>query len=194
MDLNLLRDKIHENAVKHGFWDGERSIAERLALIHSEVSEALECDRIGRHFNKTNLLQQELDGDDKDTFIRAFRQAVKDTFEDELADVVIRCLDLCGHLGVDVPELPDTRGNPNWFWYKNEGICLSEKLCGLHSTISMCFDRRKEIDRGGNNMWLIDIIRATLYLAKYLNIDIEKHIALKMKYNEGRPHRHGKED
>jgi len=29
---------------------------------------------------------------------------VKDTFEDELADTIIRILDLCGYLGIDIDE------------------------------------------------------------------------------------------
>jgi NTP pyrophosphatase (non-canonical NTP hydrolase) len=52
-----------------------------------------------------------------------FAKDVKDTFEDELADAVIRIADLCG----------------------------------------------------------------------YLNIDLESHIKAKMRYNETRPHKHGKE-
>lgn len=38
---------IHENARNKGFWDKSRNFGEILALIHSEVSEALEAYRNG---------------------------------------------------------------------------------------------------------------------------------------------------
>jgi NTP pyrophosphatase (non-canonical NTP hydrolase) len=33
-----------------------------------------------------------------------FEALIKDTVEDELADVIIRALDLCGHLGIDIEK------------------------------------------------------------------------------------------
>ncbi|MDR1340654.1 MAG: hypothetical protein LBK58_11480, partial [Prevotellaceae bacterium] len=32
----------------------------------------------------------------------SFKANIKNTVEDELADVIIRTLDLCGHLGIDI--------------------------------------------------------------------------------------------
>ena len=43
MKINDLITDIHQNAVNHGWWEGtRRSLAEIIALIHSEWSEALE--------------------------------------------------------------------------------------------------------------------------------------------------------
>lgn len=47
--INELAKEIHTNNVLKGFYEKEVNIGERLALIHSEVSEALEADRKGRH-------------------------------------------------------------------------------------------------------------------------------------------------
>jgi len=47
--LNKLATEIHENSKSKGFFDSEKNIGEMLCLIHSEVSEALEADRINKY-------------------------------------------------------------------------------------------------------------------------------------------------
>ena len=42
MKMNKFAKEVHENAVKHGWWDEPRSFGEIIALCHSELSEALE--------------------------------------------------------------------------------------------------------------------------------------------------------
>ena len=42
MTINEFAAEVHKNAVDHGWWEGERTFPEIVALIHSEVSEALE--------------------------------------------------------------------------------------------------------------------------------------------------------
>jgi NTP pyrophosphatase (non-canonical NTP hydrolase) len=73
----ISQKEIHQVAVDHLFWEYPVSIPEKLCLIHSEVSEALEADRtLG---SKKNL-------------------------GEELADIIIRTLDLAQFLGYNMDE------------------------------------------------------------------------------------------
>ena len=65
--------EAHEIAVNKGWWDKERNDGEMIALMHSELSEALEALR---------------HGDPPDQHLPEFRSS-----EVELADVIIRIMD-----------------------------------------------------------------------------------------------------
>ena len=98
--INNLVKEVHENAVEKGFHVGAEDIPLALCLIHSEVSEALEADRQDKH----TLLPIEVVSiiDHPLGFLDAFQDDIKESFEDELADIVIRVMDLCGAAGIDL--------------------------------------------------------------------------------------------
>lgn len=101
--LNDAANQIHTAAKDKGFWDSERETGTLLMLCVSELSEALEADRKDRVANlQTFEKRQEYQLDHP--FKECFEKYIKDTFEDELADTVIRILDLCGARGIDLEK------------------------------------------------------------------------------------------
>lgn len=104
-ELNEWRDACHKYSCGNGFWDDVGDfknlvtytngpvkdrmlkqlegfvVGQKLALIQGELGEALEAHRK----NRWGLEE-------------------KDTFEDELADVFIRLMDLCGYFGIDIQK------------------------------------------------------------------------------------------
>jgi NTP pyrophosphatase (non-canonical NTP hydrolase) len=101
--LNKLSDEIHENAKNKGFWDNPRETGTLLMLCVSELAEAMEADRKGK-FAKVKLYEavDQIGRPSHDAF--SFESTIKDTFEDELADTIIRILDLCGAKGIDIEK------------------------------------------------------------------------------------------
>jgi NTP pyrophosphatase (non-canonical NTP hydrolase) len=122
-ELNLTdwAEEIYEANAAKGFWPknpNDRNIGEALALVHSEVSEALEAHRSKKHFKGLGTeaeaahmakLKNFLTLGDAHAFEQYFLEYQKDTFEDELADVIIRILDLAGGLDIDIQSLVETK-------------------------------------------------------------------------------------
>lgn len=99
--LGITRDSliVHAGNKSKGFHDKPMETGTRLMLIVSELGEALESDRIGRHASP-ELFEREQEAGS--SFEASFKLHIKDTFEDEMADAVIRIMDTCGALGINL--------------------------------------------------------------------------------------------
>ena len=111
MNINELAKEVHENAVNHGWWEKPPSLPEALCLIHGELSEALEEYRNGSPLVYGTCA---LSPDDCDFALTCENVGHPDAGGEkagackpegiavELADVILRTLDLMAALGVDV--------------------------------------------------------------------------------------------
>lgn len=110
--LTRLAKQVYLANKEKGFWpeDGSADVnfGERIALITSELSEALEAHRNGRKPVDLSLFESALQrtkanpDTSPETYATLFKAHVKDSVEDELADAIIRILDLCGGKGIDI--------------------------------------------------------------------------------------------
>lgn len=91
--ISELQKEVHENAKAHGWWNGERNFGELLMLVVSEASEALEEYRNGHEVNET-YYSKDKQGNDK-----------MEGVPSELADIVIRVMDLCGKYNIDLEKV-----------------------------------------------------------------------------------------
>jgi len=103
--LNKLAKEFHEFQTNAGFTDS--NITQRLMLVHSEITEAFEAFRKDKYanlkqFEKNVEVFKNYDGNLM--WKEQFRSLMKDTFEDELADALIRILAICEENNVDIEK------------------------------------------------------------------------------------------
>lgn len=181
MDLNHLKKEALRIAINKG-WNDKGSSKHYICLVISELMEAVEADRKGKHANlgmfytyiNPNLCKEARFNSEilrKEVYMYGFKTYIKDTVEDELADACIRLLHLAGLLEVwgvksgDINLFPminryDYNTFTEWVYLVVRDLIMMEDNTvryGLSHILNYCF----------NN-----------------NIDLERHIIEKMKYNE----------
>lgn len=95
--LEEFQKQIHKCAVEHGWWDKNRHMSEMLINVAGEVLELWEAYRKG----EIHMVC------DKDT------ASPLTALQEELADIVIRVLDIAGHFGLDMAECIAIKHNYN---------------------------------------------------------------------------------
>ena len=99
--LNESAQIIFQNNKEKGFWDKERNVGEMLMLVTSELGEAMEAHRKGQ-FARWENLEKYSNQENTEQRKAGFELHIKDKFEDEIADAVIRLLDMSAGLGIDL--------------------------------------------------------------------------------------------
>lgn len=174
MNYNEYRDEAFATAKRNGFHEEVCSVEHLKCLIISEMMEAVEADRMAHYAD----LKGYFDALWNMPYDENFEQNIKDTVEDELADVCIRIFDLAGYKNIDLNKamLKVTDNN-----------CLSGTF-----TEKIYRAVRVLVHRESLAVSLARTLTRILKIAEQEDIDIETHIQLKMAYNNGRDYKHGK--
>lgn len=170
--LNRLRDEAYATACNKGFHDGKHSDEHYLMLVITEIAEAVQADRKGLRADRERY-NYAVDRGMCNDIEECFERYIKNSIEDELADIVIRLLDFCGMKGIT-------------FDSRNDGFDFDRLFHGLF-TDSM-FDLCSMITGYDPNLEII--IRCVIYYCEKHGIDILWHIEQKMEYNRARPRMH----
>lgn len=186
--LARLSQDFHQRSVAKGFWNEPHSVGHYLMLAYGELHEAIEADRLGKWAR--------LDPDTIDTlqriegaiYVQEFLRLVKDTVGDEIADAVIRLLDLLGSLlkdrALSETEVATDLG-VSAFYISGE-MTLADALWPiLQEACCLC-------GKYAHRYAILYSIKSLELLCDHLGIDLMAHIDLKLKYNATRPALHGK--
>ena len=173
MNYNNLAQEAHENAVKHGFWEPKVSNEHCLMLVITEIAEMVEAHRVSRKANTAAY-------NDMPNKQIGFEKFIKNTMEDEMADIVIRLADLAGALGVNFDKMLPCRYYRAYskFSFTENAFALSKGLC----RDGIGIEKRIQFGLDFVTKW-----------AQELNIELAFFVAQKMRYNVMRPYRNGKQ-
>lgn len=186
--------EAHQNAVNKGWWEEPRTYGELIALVHSEVSEALEDYRTPGIKPSDVWYERTLAPG-----VVAKRVKQKEATDkpcgipSELADICIRIFDIAGKYGwgmrleAEYQWINELEKREKW-----TALSFVGKLAVIHAELSKSLEEHDYNDDLG---MAIDRLAAVLveveFIAKEYGIDLERAIAEKMQYNSTRPQRHG---
>lgn len=170
LDLQELARKIHINASRKGFYDGQKEAgfeSNQLYEIAKEVAEMHEAYKKNRFANSNEFVSKE-----------DFELNIKDTFEDEMADIVIRCLDYMYWKKFTIYSPAKFEVN---FTLLNESF---------YYITTLCIEMTKNALSGAAIIY--EVYCMIFSIAYEMEIDVDKHIIAKMEYNKQRERLHGK--
>lgn len=190
-ELNALKERAYKTAAAHGFHKEERPDAYWLGLVMSEMGEAINADREGMYADTKRFEEVMAMGTRLNLLDVLFESYIKDSVEDEIADIFIRLLDFAGMKGYTL--------------YFKAKACYS-----LNTTDALL--KFEESGMPGMLFFLMDILTAAfgrdelqtgIYNLMYIlydcfekmtgsNRDLLWFVKMKMRYNELWPKLNGK--
>lgn len=180
MDLQKLSQEAFETAKAHGWHDTEQPDETYLMLIITEIAEAVQADRKGRHANTSIFMALTSYGDNTSNsdgnFTHLFSIFIKNSVEDELSDIIIRCLDYSALRGVGLDRIPSYIAS----------YCIDKSIAKRDFPTFAYFLTFKAV-----NGDVTDVLARVIAYCKLKGIDIDFFVEQKMRYNKLREYRHG---
>ena len=195
MNLADLQREAHAIAKDHGWWDEERTFGDLIALVHSELSEALEAYRENPTMGTSLHNPPEAGG----STVVGSRFLVKpEGVASELADVVIRVADMAEYYGVDLAHQVAQLKESNWTrtiygQVETFGDWITQCHCSVSTVMLHYWERESSGDNTGARQWfhITLLVKYLELMAAHYGIDLDAAIEAKMEYNRTRSYRHG---
>ena len=194
MDLKALQKEAHAIAKGHGWWDEERTFGDLIALVHSELSEALEAYR--EHGLEPFGLYPYIDTPYDEP------PPKPEGVPFELADVVIRVADMAERYGMDLTaavheaeerydfdsSFPAHFGFGSWISMVHMHLSRAFEVYANGDYIDWPSSTSKD---GEQRLQIGAAVRWVQAMAAHYGIDLDAAIEAKMEYNRSRSYRHG---
>lgn len=167
---------VHQTAKKSGWWEKERNNGEAIALMHSEISEAIE-----------GWTKQ----DDK---VPEFKGS-----EAELADCVIRIMDMAEARDWNVADyINEDQTTPMLFAMEQHGsgqhTSIYPALVNAHTSLSNALEalrKPKQDMRAEVSEALADCVAWIFMLALHIDLKVGEALCAKAEMNKTREYKHG---
>ena len=207
MDLKQLQVAAHQIACAHGWHDTERTFGDCIALVHSELSEALEAYRLVKSCQPYYEWRWDngyepvsswcVEGDVPRRVVEDIDNGKPQGVAYELADVVIRVADMAEWFKIDLAkslEEAEDLGEAKqaYLEYRLSGNLDSfgEWIAAVHEDVGNAGYHQR--DRGDNlGSHLVSVIWMVQEMAAHYGIDLDAAIEAKMEHNRTRSYRHG---
>ncbi len=173
-----LTKRCYEAEKQNGWHEQQRSQNEFILLIQSEMFECFEAYRKNKYAKNIieNTTQAKRFFNIECEFDKGFfEMCIKDTFEDELVATAIRIFDCAGAFDLEIQTRHYKAGQASFISTFKEFVKFSTGMldCSVH---------------GGNLGYLLMCV---IEIAMQNDIDLLRHIELKLEYNKTRGVRHG---
>ena len=179
LDLKKLAQHIHENAKSKGFYDNKGYIFFNNAQVFEIIKEVAEFHEAYKK-GKDGAGDWYLENPEEIGASPVFLACIKDTWQDELADIMIRLLDYAAFVGFELPQYKPTKTDQVLDNYELGSYCLD----WVSKLTYMAYEK--------DNSYMTESFYYVLDFATMLNCNLEWHIQAKMAYNATRERLHGK--
>lgn len=182
MDYPKITKEIFENAIEKGLWE-HNNIDRHISEINIEIAELTTAIIQDKNANTRfyDNLKKEYERE------KSFKHDIKNTIQDETADIIISILSLCGYFSIE-PKPEYYSANQIYLNIAKENKNPFILINRLHTIVAKTLPpSQSTITKDELTIFKFSLILSeALQIATYFNIDIEYHIKHKIWYNSTR--------
>jgi NTP pyrophosphatase (non-canonical NTP hydrolase) len=198
LTLGQITAECREVNIAHGWRTPDGGICpgqtwgDYIALLHSEIGEALEAYRDHRLADATENIRVFGEEDCMGNPVASWQPGKPEGVGSEFADVLIRLVDMMDVFGKPLPAGPIAEVVANWPTLPVEVMLAGESFGGWMAWLHHWVDKLWMEPEDGMR-WFVgqQMLAALTVAADHFGIDLEAEYVRKIAYNRTRPYQHG---